>query len=264
MRAIAGLRLPKEHGAWAMLYVPFVLGVLVAGRLSWPLVFLFVAASASFLGRVPFLAWWRARARGKQDRALLVAFASTFGIAGASAVPLVFVWRLWAIVPLAMAGVSLLVIHASRASRRDDHSLTGELLAIGGLTMTGPASHVVATGAWSGTAALLWGLCFAYFASSVFYVKLRVSYLNPRRAADQRRLSRRCATYHLFLLVALVALGVSRSLPVFVAIAFGPILVRAFVAIARPAAALDLKRIGLAEIAYSIVFLTCVTVGLRV
>ncbi|MEP7274444.1 MAG: YwiC-like family protein, partial [Acidobacteriota bacterium] len=37
MKLRFGLKLPKEHGAWAMVYVPFVLGLLVAGKFNFAL-----------------------------------------------------------------------------------------------------------------------------------------------------------------------------------------------------------------------------------
>src|ERR1043165_4011439 len=63
------LRLPKEHGAWAMFYVPFVLGVLVAGTISLPVLLLLVATSALFISRESLLVWWRAQTRKRQTQA---------------------------------------------------------------------------------------------------------------------------------------------------------------------------------------------------
>src|SRR5262245_28970040 len=61
----SALKLPKEHGAWAMLYVPFVLGVAVAGRVNWPVLLLLLSATAVFISRESLLVYWRARARGR-------------------------------------------------------------------------------------------------------------------------------------------------------------------------------------------------------
>ncbi|HEY7180438.1 MAG TPA: YwiC-like family protein, partial [Blastocatellia bacterium] len=57
------LKLPKEHGAWAMLYVPFVLGVAVAGRANWPVLLLLLSTTALFISRESLLVYWRARVR---------------------------------------------------------------------------------------------------------------------------------------------------------------------------------------------------------
>ena len=47
----SNLGLPREHGAWAMFYVPFVLGILVAGRVSLPVLLLLLATSTVFISR---------------------------------------------------------------------------------------------------------------------------------------------------------------------------------------------------------------------
>ena len=64
MKLSTHLRLPKEHGAWAMLYVPFVLGVAVAGKIPLSVLLLLLSLSALFISRVSMLVWWRARKRG--------------------------------------------------------------------------------------------------------------------------------------------------------------------------------------------------------
>src|SRR5262249_62284529 len=79
------LKLPKEHGAWVMLYVPFVLGVVVAGSVNWPVLLLLLSATAVFISRESLLVYWRALARGRDaaeaGRALLLylSLAAAFG-----------------------------------------------------------------------------------------------------------------------------------------------------------------------------------------
>src|SRR5499427_9693670 len=61
----SALKLPKEHGAWAMLYVPFALGVAVVGRVNWQVLLLLLSATAVFISRESLLLYWRACARGR-------------------------------------------------------------------------------------------------------------------------------------------------------------------------------------------------------
>src|SRR5690242_16591551 len=106
------LKLPKEHGAWAMFYVPFVLGVMVAGKISLPVLLLLLATSALFISRESLLTLWRARKRGRQTpssiqagRLLLIYFA----IAAASGAPLILFYRFYWLLPLALIGCVFLV-----------------------------------------------------------------------------------------------------------------------------------------------------------
>ncbi|HZL85286.1 MAG TPA: YwiC-like family protein, partial [Candidatus Krumholzibacteria bacterium] len=68
LKRIPGLALPKEHGAWAMLYVPFVLGVVVAGHVVWPTLWALLAMTALFFGREGLRRLRRARQQKRSAR----------------------------------------------------------------------------------------------------------------------------------------------------------------------------------------------------
>src|SRR5262245_59185913 len=150
------LKLPKEHGAWAMLYVPFVLGVAVAGRLNWPVLLLLLSTTALFISRESLLAWRRARARGRDNPetgrmlALYLALAVAFGA------PLILAFKLFWLIPLGLIGAALLLINSEQAARLEERTMSGEVMAICGLTLTAPAAYYAASGRWEKTAFWLW------------------------------------------------------------------------------------------------------------
>jgi hypothetical protein len=256
------LKLPKEHGAWAMLYVPFVLGVAVAGRVNWPVFLLLLSATAVFVSRESLLVYWRARARGREaadaGRALLLylALAAAFGS------PLIFAFKLFWLIPLGLVGAALLLINGKQAVRMEERGTTGEIMAIVGLTTTAPAAYYAACGRWEMAAFRLWLLSALYMASSVFYIKLRVYRLNPRKQAAAAAW-RSCAFYHSFLIVALPALIFGGGLGLFAFIAFAPAMVRTFWGMFAPKSRVNLTRAGILEIVYSLVFLICAALGFR-
>ena len=260
------LKLPREHGAWAMLYVPFVLGVAVAGRVSLPVLLLLVATTALFISRESLLGWWRARSRGRRTQAseqtgrLLLVY---FAIVAAGGAPLILVYKLYWLLPLALIGFAVLAANGKQGTDFKDRTIQSEVMAIIGLTMTAAAAYYVAHGAWNQTALWLWALSAAYFASSVFYVKLCVTGLHAKQAADRQRARWQCAGYHSFLLASLLALALTRSLPLFALVAFAPVLARTGWSLLKPARTLDLKRIGIAEIVYSVIFLIFITLTFR-
>lgn len=261
MKIRSSLRLPKEHGAWAMLYVPFVLGWLVAGRVGWPVLLLLLATTALFISRESLLIWWRARQRGrvaKPEGRLLIGYLALGLLSG---LPLLLVWQLYWLIPMGLIGVLLLVLNGQQAAQLEERSLGNELLAIGGLTLTAPAAYYAASGLWNGTAFWLWLLSALYFASSVFYIKLRVYRLNPRKQAEQQRAWRSCALYHSFLLLALLALWLTSSLPLFAVIAFAPALARSGWSLFKPVTQVNLRRAGFLEIGYSLIFLICLALS---
>jgi len=249
-----------------MLYVPFVLGVTVAGTINLAVLMLLLAITALFISRESLLVWWRAlkrqrqtKASGEAGRLLLIYLA----IAAATGIPLLLVYKLYWLLPAAIAGSALLVFNGWQAADFEDRTVKGELVAIAGLTMTAPAAHYVAIGEMTGVAFWLWALSAAYFASSVFYVKLRVTGIHARKPEDKLRARWQCLGYHSFLLVSLLALAITRSLPLFALIAFAPVLARTFWSLLKPARNLNLKRIGIAEIVYSVIFLIFATLTFR-
>lgn len=258
------LRLPKEHGAWAMLYVPFAVGALVAWTVSLRLLLLLLTVTFVFIARESLVAWWRSRNRGREDfeaRRFMIAYLLVAALFG---VPMLVVYKLYWLAPIAVATLILLVVNAQQAVRREDRSMGGEMMAIAGLTLTAPAAYYVSLGAFDSTALWLWALCGLYFASSVFYVKLRVHTINPRKEETRRQSWWRCALYHSILLASLLLLAITGSLNLSVLAAFSPVLIRSFWHLAKPVRQINLRRVGWLEIIYSVVFLIFTTLTFRV
>ncbi len=263
MRLRTTLRLPKEHGAYAMLYVPFLLGVMVAGDFSGRVWLLLLSVTALFISRESLLVWWRARSRGRKAIGAGRLLAVYLGLTALCGALLLLFWQLFWLVPLALVGGVLLIINGKQAVRLEERTVLGEVLAICGLTLAAPAAYYVASGAWESTAIWLWVLSALYFASSVFYIKLRVLSLHPQRQQDQRRVWQHCAFYHSFLLVSLLLLAFTGSLHLFALIAFAPVLGRAFWSLFNPARKLNLTRAGIFEVIYSLMFLIFITLSFR-
>jgi hypothetical protein len=247
-----------------MLYVPLAVGALVAWSLSVRLVLLALSVTFVFIARASLVALLRSRNRGRTDeqaRRLTIAYLALAALFGA---PLVFISRLYWLVPLAIATAILLMVNARKAVRGEDRTVAGEMVAIAGLTLTAPASYYVSRGVLNVTEIWLWVFCALYFASSVFYVKLRVTTINPRKEEARRQSWKRCAFYHVFLCASLVLLAMTGSLNVFALAAFLPVLIRSFWYLANPVRRNNLQRVGWLEMVYSIVFLIFITLTFRV
>jgi len=247
-----------------MLYVPFAVGTLAAGSISIRLMFLLLSVTFVFIARESLLVWWRSCGRGHRDDQALKFLATYLLLGAVFAMPLIAVWRLYWLVPVAIGTLLLLAFNARQAIQREDRTTASEIIAIAGLTLTAPASHYVAGGHLDLTALWLWALCSMYFASSVFYVKLRVSTLNPRKEAERRESWRLCALYHVFLLASLLLMAFGGSVSLLVFVAFTPVLIRSFFYLARPARRINLKLVGWLEVGYSVVFLVFMTLTFRV
>jgi YwiC-like protein len=266
MQLRRGLRLPREHGAWAMLYVPFVLGTIAGLRTSHfspTIIFLLLSVTFIFIARQSLFDWLVARSRATWDAA---AFRTMFIYVGLSSMfgsLVVFVYHRELLLGIAALTVLLLAFNSWQVVRRKDRAVLSEALAITGLTLAAPASYYVCQGEWNYDAWMLWAFCSLYFASSVFYVKLRVHSLNRRRDDLRQRSWRECALYHMLLLFVLIALNATGTTNPYILTAFLPVLIRTVWHLRRPSSQISLKRIGLLEIAYSLVFLVLVTIGYR-
>ena len=250
------LQLPKEHGSWGMFLIPLLLGLIAGQRFSTSSLLLVLSAAAAFLTREPFTAWWRAWRRGTDPgaaRRMALLYGGASVLIGA---PLLLSYPWLAL--LGAAGAIVFCTGAELAMRGEGRKAAPELLAIATSMLLAPAAYYVGTGRLDRTALLLWLLCFGYFGSSVFYVKMRVAAARARTPEAQAGSRRQCLLYHVAL-TALLALSVWQGLPVVALAAFLPILARAFYYVARPTAKLSLKQVGWTEVVYSLWFVACLS-----
>jgi hypothetical protein len=269
MKAHSVLKLPREHGAWAMLYVPLFAGVVAAGRISFSVFLLALATTSFFISREPLMAWIKARRCQKDPGRSRILMLVYIGSGLLFAAPLIVVSRLFWLLPLGLLVLVLLWVNSALAARgREEYAARGwraasEISGIAGLALGAPAAYYTASGGLGGTAAWLWLLSTLYFISSVFYVQMRVLSCNRRRPEAYRKAQSYCAAYHLLLLIGLVLLARLGSFNFLVLIAFAPALVRALFHLVRPRGRLSLGRIGALEIVYSAVFLVFIALAFR-
>lgn len=165
---------PNQHGAWAMLASPLLLGALAAG-LAWihlPL------AAFWFAGYFAFNAaslWLKSGRKSRFARPVQVyaVLAAALGLLTAALGPALVRWAPWFLIPL---GVGMW----AAARRRERDLLAGVTTVVGSALMTVVAYHA-GGGADLHRAAILAAGQFLYFAGTVFYVKSMIRERdNPR------------------------------------------------------------------------------------
>lgn len=233
--------MPREHGAWGVLLIPFVTAVGVAGVFDLKVALLLGSILSFYVARTSFL---------KRD------FQWTFILLAVSAgctAPLLIVWRLWWLA--AFGGVAGLL-----AFRKTERGIAMQLLAVCGLTLTAPAAWYVATGQLNQRAWWLWLLNVLYFAGGVFYVKMHVAAAIRRQRFESITERIRFGASTLIYYGALAGVGVALW-PV--GLAYAPVVVRAVAGIMGLSPTLRIKRLGWTEVAYSIAFAGALIVTLR-
>jgi hypothetical protein len=253
--------LPREHGAWAMFLVSLAVGWIVAGQWNAQAVVFALTATGLFLVRHPVALALKARRRSKPfDRSLLVWAGIYLAISGVGGIWLVTLGRRAGLLALAPLAGLLLAAYLGHAARRTESSVVGELVGIAGLVLTAPAAYYASSGHYDATAAGLWAIHMLYFSGTVFYIKLKVREQTRREAPTQisQRLiaGRACLAYQTTALTLVALLALLRWMPVLAPLALVPVTVKTIAGAVRwqDRRSLSLMRLGLAEVAHSLLF----------
>jgi len=259
VNALSRLPKPKEHGAWVMLYVSFFTAVGVTGIFDLKVWLLLATVTLLFFSQQPLRQILGQRLRGNLgQRCPLFCWLGFYWISSTVLLAdLYFNYRLVRLPFFAVmtAPVVFLLIYQWR--RNCVRTIAGELVGILGLTMTAPLVHYVATGQIGVTGFVLWALTFVYFSSSIFYIKARrekflKSRLKP--VAGKAPMTLVSSFYHWGLLTAIAIAVVFNLLSPIVLVAFSPVILRGVWRFREVPSKLNLKSIGLMEVAYSIFF----------
>ncbi len=253
--------LPKEHGSWAMLAVPLMIGLAVAAQWQWRSVLLIVAALGLFLLRFPVDTLIKTRKRPQADRRWLIQWTVIYGsIAAIGGGWLVLLDRLYALIGFGLIGGTLLVYHWWLVDRREEMSASGELAGICGLAMGAPLAYYAATGLIDGTALMLWIVNALYFGGTVFYIKLKVRQQPrlpaPDRVSERLVKARACLTYQSVVLTIVIVLAALHDMPALIVLAFVPMTLKVLIGATRwqDKQSLSLPRLGVIEMAHAALF----------
>ncbi|MFJ8015369.1 YwiC-like family protein [Streptomyces sp. NPDC096339] len=170
--------IPDQHGAWAMLAVPFLAGTLLAPRPGWTHALLFGAWLLGYVAVFHGQQWLRLHARGLRSAGRHVLPALVSGAAFAAVgVPLA-VLHPW-LVPAALLASPFVLVNTHYARRGRERALVNGLAAVvpacGMLLVAARLGGLGPAGAWPAALA-----CLLYFAGTVPYVKTMIRERNSR------------------------------------------------------------------------------------
>lgn len=252
--------LPREHGSWAMLAAPAVVGWAAAGGGPAGAGALFaLALLGAFLSRTPLTVLSTAPSDGRARRWLAVyAAAAAAGFAGLGTV-----YGRWGLVPLALPAAAVLAASLWFTARRRAMTEAHELLGVAGLSLGAPAAYYAAAGAWAPEAAWVWALCALFFAGPVFHVKMlvmnRVAAAPPPGAAQRAdRAAAVSAAVHAGSTAAVLAGVLGAGLPAAALVPFAGALAKTLYYASRRGERLELKRVGWQEVGWTVVFVCSV------
>lgn len=222
--------LPPQHGAWAMLVVPVLLGTL-ASSWTWLVIPLLIAWLDAYLLSYYLLQWWKTR---KLQRFL--APIRLYGLVLIATGVVLVIAEPW-LVLVAFAFAPFTAVNAWYARRKDERALVNGLVSVTQACLMLPVAYALGGGDDWHRAVVLTASSWLYFAGTVFYVKTMI-----REKGDPTYL-------HWSVGFHVVALVVAVALEPWLAIPFAVYLIRS-VALPHRAAAQPLRpgRIGVIEI----------------
>ncbi len=231
--------MPREHGAWGMLLVPFATALGVAG--------VFDLKTLLLLGST--LCFYMARASWLKRQWLWTALLLAGSLAAAA--PLFIVWKLWWLAAFS----AIAAVLAAQPTRRH---FAMQLGATVGLTLTAPAAWYTATGALDAMAFWLWLWNALYFIGGLLYVRMRIA-----PVAERPALCKPVLVFYGGLMLFVLALATVDVISFGVPLVFVPAMARAWTGAYRLALPLQIKRLGWSEVAYSVVFAVLLVAALR-
>lgn len=178
------LSIPPQHGAWAFLALPLILGLAISG-LTWPGVLFAVTwvlayPASYYLGRALTIRIrrgnWSRIARRELEAA--VAWVAAAGV-GALVLAVRQPWLV--IVAIVLGGLWWVSVWLSLVGR--ERGFGNDLLLVGQAVVALPLMWVISTGSWPVPASIWWAaaICASYFVGSVIHVKSLI------RESDDRR-----------------------------------------------------------------------------
>jgi hypothetical protein len=252
--------LPKEHGAWAVLFVPMIIGIATAGQFNLMVVFLALSALGVFLSYVPVHAILRRYlgSAGAEDELQSAWFwAIAYFLAGALFILPVLATGLWLLLPIGIVGL-LCFFGNFLLTLRHSKTIAIDLTAVAGLTLSAPSAYYVAAGTLDQAAVSLWVLNFLFFGSSVFYVhmKIRARGLKKPRFSwmEKLTLGRLNLIYHVIVVTIVVVMTLRHFTTQLALIAFIPMIIHAVIGTAKLSSEVRFKNLGFLLLAQSALF----------
>jgi hypothetical protein len=242
-RALAAF-VPPEHGAWAMLLVPFLMGTFSASPQPAS-VLLLGAWLASYLASYYVIKWLRTRNlphRGRRFRKPAIVYSATLCVLGLAAA---FV-QPWLIVAAA-AFAALESIAVALAIAGNPRSTVAGLASATAASLMAPVAYRFAGGLTASVALDLFAVSWLAFVGSLLHVKSTI------RERDNLRFRQGSIAFHIGALVAATAIDPGLAIP------FGFLLLRS---VAVPRHGWRPARIGAVELVGSVLVLGAALVTL--
>lgn len=235
------LFMPKQHGAWAMLIIPFWLGV-VASNFMWQHIPFFIGWLLLYLATYPMLLLFKGKKIPFYRKWTLIYLVPAFLLL------LVPLWTRPTIAIFGFAMIPFFAINAYYSSKKNDRALLNDFSAIFAFGIAGLASGYLPNGTINFETTLSFIASVLFFVGSTFYVKTMI---REKSNPVYKYIS---WSYHVIVPAVFAAMGYW-----LISIAFIPSLVRAIYFYGKP---YSMKKVGILEIVNAVIFFIIVAAAI--
>ncbi len=260
---------PKEHGSWAILLVPFLIGAKIGGGFDIKTVLFLVSVLSIFLAYQPALMLAKSRLKisseNVKDALNSLFIFAPFGIF--SSIILIFYFKLYGLLLFGFIGLVAFFVQLYLARLNLDKTQGGQLFAMSMLVMTAPSAYYVCKGEFNLIMLQLYFLNLIFFGSGIVYVRMKIAALAAKRdkftLAEKLFIGRYNIAYHIAILLLIGALFVHGSIGFLIFLAFLPIIVHSIMGTFMLERKVKFKRLGWIETIYSILFAIMMIIEFR-
>ncbi len=175
--------IPKEHGAWAILLVPFFTGAFAKQNPGVPAFLLLICVISLYLlrGSIEFYFSHQNKQKEQQIDLHLFYLYTSFILAlfFITTSVLLFYFKFWYLVQIGFLALCLFVLYYLFFQKKISR-INQQLMALLGLTLTAPAAYYVTSGKWDSNVILLWVLNIIFFQLGLLYVHNKISLYKKR------------------------------------------------------------------------------------
>jgi hypothetical protein len=250
-----------------MLLVPLITGAAAGNpqgvRIICILLFAAIALSL-FCLRTPMeaaLGISPIRPQNHQERRLVYYSIILYSSVAVLALTALMVWphAYGLLVPGAIAAIVFLLQAAlkrlaRRVRLRADIRMVAQLIGAIGLSSTAAGAYYLASGHFGATAAIVWLANWLFAANQIHFVQLRIHSARALTAAGKLDQGKGFLLHQAFSLLSMVLIWRTGWLPGLILVAFAPLWARGIIWFCESPRPLQVRRLGMSELLYAIVF----------
>ncbi|MYL34921.1 hypothetical protein GLW05_15100 [Pontibacillus yanchengensis] len=234
------LLLPKQHGAWAMLLVPFLLGI-TSSTFTSTHIPLFLGWLFLYLSTYPLLMLVKGKKKKEYYKwsGIYVGFTLLF-----LAIVLLNEWKM---LYFGLMMIPLFIVNLYFAKKKKERAFLNDVTAIIVFCIGGLASYYLGAGSLDKQGWMIAILCFLFFLGSTFFVKTMIR--------EKKNVAFRWYSWSYHALLPILVVLFTQSL--LFMIAFIPSVIRVFTLYGKK---LTIMQLGVAEIVNSVCFLVTIII----